>query len=56
LIAAVFVIAEVFAARKHHLISDSETLISQYLNRIEQVDDTNLKCMLSDEYYSIGLI
>ncbi|KAJ7935862.1 hypothetical protein B0H13DRAFT_2462800 [Mycena leptocephala] len=39
-----FVIAEVFTAQKHHLISDPETLISQYLKRIEQVNDTNLKC------------
>jgi hypothetical protein len=51
-----FVIAEVFTTQKHHLISDPETLISQYLKRIEQVDDTNLKCMLSDEYYSAELI
>jgi hypothetical protein len=51
-----FVIAEVFSAQKHYLISDPETLIPQYLKRIEQIDDTNLKCMLSDEYYSVELI
>jgi flagellar basal body-associated protein FliL len=50
------IIAEVFAAHKYYLIPNPETLITQYFKKIEQVDDMDLKCMLSDECYSVGLI
>ncbi|KAJ7935867.1 P-loop containing nucleoside triphosphate hydrolase protein [Mycena leptocephala] len=41
-------ITELFESQRNYQIPNPETLISQYLKHFEQVDDTDLKCMLSN--------
>jgi hypothetical protein len=48
-------ITELFESQRNYQIPNSETLISQYLKDFEQVDDTDLKCMLSNPNSLSGL-
>jgi hypothetical protein len=43
-----YFITELFDSRQYYPISDSETLVAQCLGHFGQVDDTDLKRMLSD--------
>jgi hypothetical protein len=41
-------ITELIESQRFYPISDLESLVAQYLKHFEQIDDTDLKCMLSD--------
>jgi hypothetical protein len=43
-----YFIIELFNSQRYYPISNAHTLIAQYLKHFEQVDDTDLKCRLSD--------
>jgi hypothetical protein len=43
-----YFITELLDSQRYYPISNPETLVAQYLTYFEQVDDIDLKCMLSD--------
>jgi hypothetical protein len=43
-----YYITELFDSQRYFSTSNSETLVTKYLNHFEQIDDMDLKCMLSD--------
>jgi hypothetical protein len=40
--------SELFGSQRYLMIPNVETLVTQYLKHFEQVEDVDLKCMLSN--------
>jgi hypothetical protein len=49
---AYFIIEQLYSSH-FHSISNADTLISDALDHFKEFDDPDLKCVLSDDYWSV---